>query len=70
MNGVLEPDSSGGSFVARPLHGRAFGKYADRYKLLPEIHEIEGKSFGKIVGELYERYMASPAKSELDAVVV
>jgi len=46
----------------------AFGKYADRYKLLPEIHEIEGKSFGEIVEELYERYVAAPARSELEAM--
>lgn len=46
----------------------AFGKYADRYKLLPEIHEIEGESFGQIVEELYERYVAAPAKLELEAM--
>jgi hypothetical protein len=46
----------------------AFGKYADRYKLLPEIHEIEGASFGEIVEELYERYVAAPAKSELEGM--
>ena len=46
----------------------AFGKYADRYKLLPEIHEIEGESFSKIVEELYERYVAAPARSELNAM--
>ena len=46
----------------------AFGKYADRYKLLPEIHEIEGESFGKIVEELFERYVAAPARSELGAM--
>ena len=46
----------------------AFGKYADRYKLLPEIYEIEGESFGKIVEELFERYVAAPARSELGAM--
>jgi len=46
----------------------AFGKYADRYKLLPEIREIEGESFGRIVEQLYERYVAAPARSELKAM--
>ena len=46
----------------------AFGKYADRYKLLPEIHEIKGESFGEIVGQIYERYVAAPARSELEAM--
>jgi len=46
----------------------AFGKYADRYKLLPEIREIEGESFGRIVEQLYERYVAAPARSELEAM--
>jgi hypothetical protein len=46
----------------------AFGKYADRYKLLPEIREIEGESFGQIVEQLYERYVAAPARLELETI--
>jgi len=46
----------------------AFGRYADRYKILPEIHEIEGESFGQIVAELFERYVAAPAGLELEAM--
>jgi hypothetical protein len=34
---------------------------------LPEIHEIEGESFGEIVKELYERYVATPARLEPEA---
>lgn len=46
----------------------AFGKYADCYKLLPEIREIERESFGQIVEQLSEQYVAAPARLELEAM--
>jgi hypothetical protein len=35
----------------------AFGDYADRYRLSPEIHTAEGDSFNDIVADLEERYL-------------
>ena len=46
----------------------AFGQYSDRFRLLSKVHEIEGESFGQIVEELYERYIAAPARLELEAM--
>jgi hypothetical protein len=46
----------------------AFGQYSDRFSLLSKVHEIEGESFGQIVEQLYERYVAAPARSELEAM--
>ena len=46
----------------------AFGQYSDRFRLLSKVHEIEGESFGQIVEELYERYVAAPARLELGAM--
>ena len=46
----------------------AFGQYSDRFHLLSKVHEIKGKSFGQIVEELFERYVAAPARSELNAM--
>jgi hypothetical protein len=46
----------------------AFGQYSDRFRLLPKVHEIEGASFGDIVEELYERYVAVLTRSELEGM--
>ena len=46
----------------------AFGQYSDRFHLLSKVHEIEGESFGEIVEQLYERYVAAPARSELEVM--
>ena len=46
----------------------AFGQYSDRFLLLSEVYKIEGASFGQIVEELYERYVAAPARSELEVM--
>jgi hypothetical protein len=35
----------------------AFGDYADRYRLSPEIYTAEGDSFDDIVADLEERYL-------------
>jgi len=35
----------------------AFGDYADRYRLSPEIYTAEGDSFDDIVADLKERYL-------------
>ena len=46
----------------------AFGQYSDRFHLLSKVHEIEWESFGEIVEELYERYVAVPARSEMEVM--
>ena len=35
----------------------AFGDYADRYRLSPEVYTAEGDSFNDIVADLEERYL-------------
>jgi len=35
----------------------AFGDYADRYRLSPEIYTAEGDSFNDIIANLEERYL-------------
>ena len=46
----------------------AFGQYWDRFRLLSKVHEIKGESFGEIVEQLFERYVATPARSELEVM--
>ncbi len=42
---------------------QAFGQYADRYRLLPEIHVIEGETFQEIYRCLREQYVKVPLQT-------